>query len=287
MNVLQNDNLIVESTINGGELTRIYSKKFDKDILWNGDSRYWGRHSPILFPIVGRLKDNQTIINDTTYNMGQHGFARDMSFEVISSTSTSISYKLTSSEKTKQYYPYDFELTITYTLNNSSINVEWNVINIGNDDMYFSIGAHPAFNINREKLSNYSLEFKSRGNVEKIDLDGPFASIRSSVSDLDTLNLSTNLFEKDALIYTNIDEVAIKSTDENYSIRLNFENFPLVGIWTPYYKDSNTVAPFLCIEPWYGLADDINTDGAYTNKHYINKLSSNEVFNVSYDIFID
>lgn len=287
MNILQNDNLIVESTNHGAELTRIYCKKFDKDILWNGDNRYWARRSPILFPIVGRLKDNETTIENNTYSMGQHGFARDMDFEVIDSASNYISYKLVSNEKTKQYYPYSFELIIKYTLNDTSINVEWSVTNNDCKDIYFSIGAHPAFNIDRNNLSDYYLEFKCRDNIEKIDLEGPFSSTRTSISNLDKMDLSAELFKKDALIYTNVDEISINSNKQDYSVRLTFKDFPLVGIWTPYYKESNTIAPFLCIEPWYGLADDINTDGNYVNKHYINRLSKDECFKVSYDISID
>lgn len=287
MNILQNENLIVESVTNGAELTRIYSKKFNKDILWNGDNKFWGRRSPVLFPIVGRLKDNTTIIENQNYSMGQHGFARDMNFDVIDSSSNSISYKLVSNEKSKLLYPYSFELIIKYTLKENSVNVEWTVINTDHKDMYFSIGAHPAFNIDLDKLSDYYLEFNHKNNVEKIDLDGPFSSQRTSINNLDTINLSAKLFEKDALIYTNIDEIAIKSNSNNHSVRLAFKDFPLVGIWTPYYKDSNTVAPFLCIEPWYGLADDVNTDGQYINKHYINKLESSQSFTASYDIFID
>lgn len=286
MNVLQNDNFIVESTNHGAELTRIYSKKFDKDILWNGDNRFWGRRSPILFPIVGRLKDNQTTIESNTYSMGQHGFARDMDFEVVDSASNYISYKLVSNEITKKYYPYSFELVIKYTLKDTSINVEWGVTNTDCKNIHFSIGAHPAFNIYRNNLSDYYIKFKCRDNVEKIDLDGPFASKRTSLSHLDKIDLSAELFEKDALIYTNIDEISINSNKEDFSVKLAFKDFPLVGIWTPYYKETNSVAPFLCIEPWYGLADDINTNGNYTDKHYINKLSINECFKVSYDISI-
>lgn len=287
MNILQNDNLIVESTNHGAELTRIYSKKFDKDMLWHGDTLFWGRRSPILFPIVGRLKENQTVIENNTYSMGQHGFARDMDFEVIESTSEFISYKLISNEKTKQYYPYSFELIIKYTLNDTSIDVEWSVTNTDCKDIYFSIGAHPAFNINRDLFSEYYLEFKCKDNVEKIELNGPFASQRTAVNTLNRLELNPDLFKNDALIYTNVDEISIKSNKENHSVRLTFTDFPLVGIWTPYYKETNTVAPFLCIEPWYGLADDINTDGNYIKKHYINKLSINENFKVSYTISID
>ena len=116
MNKLENDFLIIETSKAGAELTRIFSKALNKEILWNGDSKYWGRHSPILFPIVGRLKDNETIIDNKVYNMTQHGFARDMNFNLVDTADNSISYKLTSNEDTKKYYPYSFELIITYKL---------------------------------------------------------------------------------------------------------------------------------------------------------------------------
>lgn len=287
MNILQNENLIVESVSNGAELTRIYSKKFNKDILWNGDSKFWGRRSPVLFPIVGRLKENETTIENQTYSMGQHGFARDMEFEVLDSSTNNVSYRLVANEQSKKLYPYNFELIIKYTLHESGVNVEWTVINNDYKDIYFSIGAHPAFNIDRDNLSDYYLDFKHRNNVERISLEGPFASTRTSINDLTKINLSSESFKNDALIYTNIDEISIKSNSKDYSVRLAFKDFPLVGIWTPYYKESNTIAPFICIEPWYGLADDINTDSQYVNKHYINKLAIGESFKASYDIFID
>ena len=289
MNKLENNNLIIESNIFGAELTRIYSKKFNKEILWKGDPKFWGRHSPILFPIVGRLKDNETIIEDKLYNMSQHGFARDMEFKIVDNDNKSITYKLVSSENTKSYYPYSFELIIKYILLDNGVNINWIVNNIDSKDIYFSIGAHPAFNIDLDEnsdLSNYYLEFITKDNVSNIYLDGPYSSKIVSVNSLNTIYLSPELFENDALIYTNVDGINVKSKKENHYINVSFNNFPLVGIWSPYYKDTNSIAPFICVEPWYGLADNVNSDKIYKNKNYINKLSIGESFNVSYSINI-
>ena len=184
MNKLENDFLIIETSKSGAELTRIFSKALNKEILWNGDSKYWGRHSPILFPIVGRLKDNETIIDNKVYNMTQHGFARDMNFELINTTDNSITYKLTSSEETKEVYPYDFNLFIIYTINNEKINVKWKIENIDNKEIYFSIGAHPAFNISSSKnLKDYYLEFECRDNVEKIRLENSYYTRPKKIED--------------------------------------------------------------------------------------------------------
>lgn len=289
MNKLQNDYLIIESKKSGAELTRIYSKKQSKDILWCGDDKYWGRQSPILFPIVGKLINNKTTIEGNIYSMNQHGFARDLEFEVLGYTENSISYILESNNVTKKLYPYSFELIIKYTLVESNINIEWIVKNTDSKNIYFSIGAHPAFNVprnNNESLEDYYLEFKHRNNVAQIELNGPFSDKSIDLGSIEKLKLSPDLFKKDALIYTNIDAISIHSNNSNSFIKVDFKGFPLVGIWTPYYKDSNSTAPFLCIEPWHGLADNINSNNQYIYKDYINKLSIGETFKTSYSITI-
>lgn len=289
MNKLQNDFLIIESKKSGAELTRIYSKKQRKDILWCGDSKYWGRQSPVLFPIVGKLIDNKTTIEGNTYSMNQHGFARDLDFEVLDTRDNSISYILKSNYNTEKLYPYSFELVIKYTLIETSVNIEWTVKNTDSKDIYFSIGAHPAFNVpmnNNESLKDYYLEFKNRNNVTKIELNGPYSDNSLDLGSIERLELAPNLFKNDALIYTNIDEISIHSNNNRDFIKVDFKDFPLVGIWTPYYKDNNSTAPFLCIEPWYGLADNIDSNGVYKDKDYINKLNIGETFKASYSISI-
>ncbi|MEG1410711.1 MAG: aldose 1-epimerase family protein [Terrisporobacter sp.] len=290
MNKLENNNLIIETKSHGAELTRIYSKSTTQEFLWNANNKYWARHSPILFPIVGRLKDNETYINNTLYNMNQHGFARDMNFNLINSDFNSLTYKLKSDDTTKNYYPYDFELLIKYTIKNSSIHINWTVINKTDSEMYFSIGGHPAFNIpfnNIDKVDNYYLKFKSSNPVSSYKLDGPYVSSKSSINNLTDMSLSSDLFANDALIYDNVDSVSICSKNSSTSIELKFNNFPFVGIWSPYYKETNSIAPFICVEPWYGIADSIDSNKKYTSKLGINKLNKNEIFEASYEIKIN
>lgn len=281
--MLENDNLIIETKALGGELTRIYSKKYNKEILWNADKKYWGRHSPILFPIVGKLKDDETIIENKTYNMTQHGFARDSEFEIIEDNEKFISYKLTSSNKTKKLYPYDFELLITYTILENGVSIKWSVKNTDSKKIYFSIGAHPAFNIGN--INDYYLEFKKRNNTCQIVMEPPYHNEINDIN-LKNLELDAKTFKGDALIYTNVDAINLKNKNEKEYLKVSFENFPLVGIWTPYYKETNSTAPFLCIEPWYGLCDNINSDKIYKNKKYINSLEIGESFETSYKIEI-
>lgn len=289
MNILQNEKLIIESNNYGAELTKIFSKRYNKDILWNGNKKYWGRQSPILFPIVGKLVDNETIIEENLYSMTQHGFARDMEFEIIDKGDTFISYKLTDNESTLEKYPYSFELIINYTLKDNSINIEWIVKNTDSKDIFFSIGGHPAFNLplfEQNDFSKYHLEFKKRSDVEKINLNTSFIDDITFIGDLKNLQLSPELFKNDALIYTNIDEVSICNNDGGKYITLSMQDFPLVGIWTPYYSETNSTAPFLCIEPWYGLADSIHSNKIYKDKKFINKLGKGKIFTASYSINI-
>lgn len=287
MYILENDYLIIDSKLAGAELTRIYSKKYDKEILWNGDKKYWGRQSPILFPIVGRLKDNQTIIEGNLCEMGQHGFARDMDFELFSNSDNSITYKLNCDNVDKNIYPYKFELYVTYTLIKNILNIKWEVKNIDTKEIYFSIGAHPAFNIyDKQNIENYFIEFKSRGNVKSISLSGPYHTESKDIENPKKLELTAKTFENDALIYTNIDEIALKNNKDDLCINVSMKDFPLVGIWSPYYKEDNSVAPFICIEPWYGLADSVDSNKVYSDKKYINKLNIDEVFSADYSIEI-
>lgn len=289
MQLLENNNLIIQVKDIGAELCRIFSKKDNTEYLWNGDSKYWGRHSPILFPIVGRLKDNETIIDNSFYKMNQHGFARDMNFELVASDSNSLTYTLVDSEESKNLYPYSFELTIKYTLLASSIKIDWFVKNTNDCDMYFSIGAHPAFNIPfnpDETYSDYYLDLELCGNVNQYLLDGPFVSKIIPSSNINKLDIKPELFVNDALIYDNVESISICSRKNNSKVKVSFKDFPLVGIWSPYYKDNNSIAPFICIEPWYGIADSINTSKDYKSKFAINKLAPSSTFSTSYYIEI-
>ena len=143
--VLENEELYVEINSVGAELSRIKNKKNDKEYLWNADEKYWKRHSPVLFPFVGSLKDKKYKYDGKEYFMGQHGFARDMEFQLLTSKSDEIWFVLNASDETIAKYPFIFSLEIGYKLEKNNIKVMWKVKNNDTKEMYFSIGAHPAF----------------------------------------------------------------------------------------------------------------------------------------------
>lgn len=290
MNRLENSNLTIEVSEFGAELSKIYSKNHDKNFLWCGDSKYWGRKSPVLFPIVGRLKDNETIIEEKVYNMSQHGFARDCKFELINKTEKSVTYSLLANEETKSKFPYDFQLNITYILNEDSVEVCWNVKNIDNKEMYFSIGAHPAFNVpfnEGDNLEDYYITYETKELVEEYIMEPPYIKEKVNLEKLSEVRITPEMFKNDALIYSGVDKVTIHSKSNKMNLSISCKDFPFVGIWSPYYEADNSIAPFVCIEPWCGLADEVDSDKDIKCKLGINKLDPNEEFNVSYRIIIE
>ena len=272
----------------GAELNSLQKCAEELEYIWQGDSKYWNRHSPILFPIVGRLKNDSYTYQNQKYNMTQHGFARDKEFEVIKNEVDFIEFRLKSDEKTLEIYPFSFELYLSYKLEKNSLIVSYKVINKSDDKMLFSIGAHPAFNWTLkedEKKENYFLEFENIKETKRYFLNDKglvYDSVDLKIID-NKIALNEELFKNDALVFEdlNIKTLTLKnSINENY-IKLNFENFPYLGIWS-----KPTGAPFICIEPWFGVADDENSNQNFEDKKGIITLEKDEIFSCFYIIEI-
>ena len=286
---LANEYLTVVSKDKGAELCSIKSKETKLEYLWQADRKFWNRHAPILFPIVGKLKGDKTLIEGKEYNMTQHGFARDMTFHVVENSSNTITYRLFNNDETKIKYPYDFVLYIGYMLKDNAVEVSYRVENIDSKDIFFSIGAHPGFNCPLEegqKFEDYYLEFDKEELIESYRLkNGAVTDEKELLFDekIKELKLSKELFEGDAIMLENMvsSEVAIKNKNSGRGVALNYKGFPYLGIWS---KPEG--APFLCIEPWYGIADFESSNGVYEEKKGIMKLEPGEGFTCSYNIKI-
>ena len=272
----------------GAELNSLQKIDDSLEYIWQGDKEFWSRHSPILFPIVGRLKNDSYTYQNQKYNMTQHGFARDKEFEVIKNEVDFIEFRLKSDEKTLEIYPFSFELYLSYKLEKNSLIVSYKVINKSDDKMLFSIGAHPAFNWTLkedEKKENYFLEFENIKETKRYFLNDKglvYDSVDLKIID-NKIALNEELFKNDALVFEdlNIKTLTLKnSINENY-IKLNFENFPYLGIWS-----KPTGAPFICIEPWFGVADDENSNQNFEDKKGIITLEKDEIFSCFYIIEI-
>ncbi|MBS4539006.1 aldose 1-epimerase family protein [Clostridium sp. D2Q-11] len=281
---IKNEFLSISIKSNGAELCSLKSLENNKEYIWQADDNYWGRHAPVLFPIVGCLKEDSYIVDDKNYKMTRHGFARDCEFELLEKQDNKLKYLLKSNEKTLDKYPYKFELYIIYQLIDKSLSITYEVRNKGNKEIYFSIGGHPAFNCDIEKGNKY-IEFEKEENLDSYILDPKKGLIRNEKKKIlkgeKELLLSYDLFKSDALIFENIRSqyLYIKDDNKKDKIKITIEDFPFLGIWTPE-------APFICIEPWYGVADFIDTNSKIEDKKGIQKLGIDKIFKCGYQIEI-
>ena len=293
---IKNEHIKVKIKSFGAELNSLQKIDEDLEYIWQGDSKYWNRHSPILFPIVGRLKNDSYTYQNQKYNMTQHGFARDKEFEVIKNEADFMEFRLKSDEKTLLIYPFLFELYISYTLVKTKLIISYKVVNKNADEMLFSIGAHPAFNwtlTDESKKDDYFLEFEDIKTTKRYFLNNLGLVYKNE--DLEIKNnkilLNEELFKNDALVFNdaNIKTVSLKNKNENKNenkkdnriIKVDFESFPYLGIWS---KPSG--APFICIEPWFGLADEENSNQNLEDKKGMIRLEKDEVFSCFYSVEI-
>ena len=289
MTILSNDILTVEVSAHGAELQSI--RKGDVEYLWQGDPTFWGRRSPVLFPIVGSVWESRYRVGGKEYQLGQHGFARDMDFTMVSSSQTEVRYRLESSEDTLAKYPYPFVLEIAYRLHGNSLDVVWEVMNPSDGDTYFQIGAHPAFfypDYDPEKSGrgfftfdrNEGLEcirIKEKGCVDA-ETKWPLEMTEGRLKlEKDTFDAIDTIMLQDS----QIKRVNMFREDGTPWLSLSFDA-PVTGIWSPPGK----VAPFICIEPWYGRCDRAGYEGDYREKDWVNSLSPGEKFESVYTIEI-
>ena len=278
LHYLENDILKIAVDTHGAELSSIYRKDERREMLWQGDPKYWSRKSPVLFPVVGKYKNGKTTYNGKEYSLGQHGFARDSEFTLVEQSENKISFELTSSEETLEKYPFKFRLVCSFELNNDRIIVGWNVENIDDKKIYFSIGAHPAFYCNKSKdmltMNGKNIKYNL------INSDGLYTPKKYDIES--SFVLHDNLFDNDALIIenSNVTEVSLIDNDKKY-LTMKFDA-PLFGIWSPTKKN----APFVCIEPWFGRCDGADFEGDITEREWSNSLEVGKTWYKEYEIVI-
>lgn len=248
---------------------------------------YWKRHSPVLFPIVGKLKKNRTLIGGRTYELPQHGFARDLEFEPITKLDNFHSYVLRSNKYTLAKYPYEFELYNTYRTEENKLTTIYKVVNTGLINLPFGIGGHPAFKIDQEELKkgHYYLEFEQE--EEKIHflylIDGLIGTeyAKNPMENKKIIPIGPHTFDNDALIMKGITSNKIslkKRITEETVLTMDFTDFPYLAIW------SKPNAPFICIEPWFSTADTVKGSGVFTQKQDIISLKPNDSFECKYTV---
>lgn len=313
---LSNDKFVVRINSFGAEVKSVINKSTLREYMWYGDGKYWGRTSPVLFPFVGNVRDKKYNWEDIEYPMGQHGFARDMEFNLVKEVAAtevdvnpstnagktsssagatepvyeaSVTWQLNSDETTLKKYPFPFTLNITYTLSGNELKVDWEVINPGKDTMHFSIGAHPAFLCpvhGESSKAGYKLYFD---NVSEIHHHGNTRDTGLAIMSEDILmplnngrvTITEDFFDRCTYMIEGNQTglVGIEDPDGNRYVDVIF-NTPLFAIWSPEGKN----APFLCIEPWYGRADATDFTGDISQREYNNSLAPSARFNGGYSM---
>jgi galactose mutarotase-like enzyme len=278
---IQNATLTAEINPFGAELISLKNNN-TTEYIWEGNPDFWGKHSPILFPIVGTLKNNSFSYEEKEYNLSRHGFARDMTFKLIDKKENSATFCIKSSAETLKKYPFEFELHLMYTLQNSSLDIEYKVINTGKSKMPFSIGAHPAFAL-PGNFENYSMTFEKEEPLEYYLLENDLISNKTKTLEVHNkqIPLTYELFKNDALIFKTLQSNTLTILkNEKPLLKVNFKDFPSLGIWTKMN------APFICIEPWFGYSDTNENFGNLFEKEGIQILDSNKIFNSKFSIEI-
>ncbi len=287
MSIFSLSNGVITLTVKhkGAEISSIKNAA-GMEFMWQPQgSIYWQRQSPLLFPIVGKLKENQYVVNGVRYPMTQHGFVRDMIFDFIGKTSTQLIYWIKDNTETQKQYPSLFELRVIYTLIDNKVSVRYLVKNIDTIPMYFTIGGHPAFKCPMREgdiFQDYYLEFEKEETVSRRYLEGGLIGdrIEPLLENTAILPMHIDLFREDAIILTDLQsrKVSLKSHKHDHSVTVDFTDFPYLGIW------NQPGAPFVCIEPWKGLADTLSASGEIKDKPGIITLEPQKKYECEYFI---
>lgn len=284
---LKNNFLSIKINSFGAELCSVISNETATEYIWQADKTIWNRHAPNLFPIVGKLKDGRYTYQNKSYQLPQHGFARDNEFICIENSDSVVIFELTANEKLLTVFPFHFSLQIKYTLVQNNLKVSYSVFNPDNNVLYFSIGAHPAFNCplsDDEVFEDYELIFPNINSLSINELNDGLITEQTKTIELHHNRLSVNqqLFDKDALVFTGnqIDEVQLISKKTKKGVALKSLNWPYFGIWT-----KKQTSQFVCLEPWFGIADSDDATEDFTTKTGIIKLDPEQNFDCEFEMF--
>lgn len=283
--IVSNGCLVLSANSKGAELNSVKNSEHNYEFIWQANANVWNRHAPVLFPIVGKLNNNQTEIDNNYYQMLQHGFARDCDFEMINQSDSELSFKLVANRETLTLYPFNFELIVTYSFTEviNQIKVTYVVNNLNNKVMPFSIGAHPGFQLPVKDLSEYEIDFYTIDSFQKELLsNGLFAEETEEVKlNKAKLALQKDSFSKDAIVIKDIvaKKIKLNHLHSDFAVEIQFNDFTDLGIWS-----KTNCQEFICLEPWLGYADNIGYSGSLYNKKGIILLEPGQSHTASYFI---
>lgn len=271
---LENEHMRASFAAKGAELQHVTGAHSGTEFLWSGDPNFWGKYSPVLFPIVGNLKNNSYEFDGVTYELPRHGFARDLEFECNHINSHELLFTLSHNSETLKVYPFEFKLGLRYKIFGASLCCTYEVTNPANTELLFSIGGHPAFAAPLNKQGDYEdyyLQFDQDEELTYHPIEDNLVSVQTSTIKLKDkkLPLKHELFYDDALVFKALksDSISLLNNKNYNGLNFKFEGFPYFGIWAA--KD----ADFVCLEPWCGIADSINHNQRLRDKEGIITLA--------------
>lgn len=290
MLVIKNEYLSVDIATLGAEVRGVTSIDGETHYMWSGNPAIWNGVSPVLFPIIGRVVEDQLSYNNFKYNLTKHGFARHSVFEVLEHTPHKIKLQLDNAKFENKNYPFHLKFNVTYSLENKQLITQYEIENLSKETAYFSVGAHPAFKCpfdDKHVLSDYVLEFSSNEQLVEYHLttDGLFSGETSTRTlENKTIQLDEQIFNNDALVFSGYTstKVSLLEKESRRKITVSLTNFPLLGFWAKPGK-----AGYVCIEPWCGRADDASFIGELRDKANIISLTPSNVWHNSYTISFD
>lgn len=272
---LENEKVKIVVLPLGAELCSLYHKQYRLQYLWQAGAA-WAKHSPVLFPIVGQLKNNEYIHQQKKYTLPRHGFAREKMFSVLEQKENQIIFRLSDDESNRKNYPFSFHFDIHYLLTHDELFITYSTTNTGKEKMYFSVGAHPAFRVPldvRDKYEDYYLEFDATERSGRWPLkEGLIDSAPIPFFNSNKIHLTKELFANDALVFKKIESntIHLLSSKHKHGLRVHIHQCPYLGLWAAKGAD------FLCIEPWQGIADSVNASGEISEKEGILVLEPGE-----------
>lgn len=284
---ISNGFLTAKVRYEGAELISLMASNTGHEYIWQGDQMHWKGSSPVLFPIVGSLKNGAYTYKEKTYHLPQHGFAKDRRFDLLDDFGANkATFVMKTDSVTKRVYPFEFELRITYELVGSSLGVVFQVYNLGDECMFFSLGGHPGFNISMQhnKDNVTFLRFSNTENASIIKRSGKLLTTKTVpyMDNCDTIRINSNLFGSGALVFPDLisDEVELWS-ESTKLLSMRFHGFPYFTLWS---KPNNP--GFICLEPWYGIPDLVTSSGELKEKKGIVALNPKQEFEAMYTIKI-
>lgn len=287
---LRNGRLIVQTDTRGAELQAI-EKEGGLSYLWNGDPAYWSGRAPILFPMVGALRDKRAQSVGGEISLPQHGFARRSEWALEDASDTAVTYRLTANEETRKGYPYEFDLRVRYELEGDSVTTRFLVKNTGNQPLPYAAGGHPGFRVPLEEgetMEDYRIVFSHPETADLPQVDLRTGLIVDTVrnrflTERDSFSLNHVLFRGDALIFDTLcsRQVKLISQKSGHGVSMDFTGFDILGIWSPASD-----APFVCLEPWTGMGTKVSEDDVFEHKTGVISLEPGDIKEYAFTVTV-